>query len=328
MPTRPLLQEPVVKTTRANTVMALAASPWAPLVALGSPKQVLLYNSDTLDLVGILPFPEGMPHVLKFSRNGSLLLAGGGRDAKAGKVVVWNVATGERIVEVGDETDAVLAADISADQTQIALGSPSKVIRVYSTKDGQLVREIRKHTDWIYAVEFSPDGVLLATADRSGGLFVWEANTGREYFSLRGHTAAVTDLSWRLDSNILASSSEDATIRFWEMENGNQVKSWGAHGGGCLSVKYTHDNRLVSAGRDKLVKVWDQNGGQQRVFEAFPDVASRAVFAHDGARVIGGDWTGQVRLWKTADGKLVGNFLGNPPHGKKGTPTVSANKIP
>jgi WD40 repeat protein len=328
MPKKPLLQVPVVKTARANTVLALAASPWAPLLALGSPKQVLLFNTDTLDLVGVLPFPEGMPHVLKFSRNGSLLLAGGGHAAKSGKVVVWNVATGDRIVEVGDETDAVLAADLSADQTQIALGSPSKVIRVYSTRDGQLLREIRKHTDWIYAVEFSPDGVLLATADRSGGLFVWEANTGREYFALRGHTGAVTDLSWRLDSNILASASEDSTIRLWEMENGNQVKSWGAHGGGSLSVKFTHDHRLVSAGRDRVVKVWDQNGSQQRAFEAFPDVASRAAFAHDGARVIGGDWTGQVRLWTTADGKLVGNLLGNPAPGKKGTPTVSSNKIP
>ncbi len=199
LPTKPLPLDPTVKTARANAITALASSPWAPLVALGGQKQVFLYNSDTLDLIGVLPFPEGVPNVLKFSRNGSLLLAGGGRGGKSGKVVVWSVATGERVIEVGDETDAVLAADISADQTQIALGGPSKMIRVYSTKDGSLVREIKKHTDWVYSVEYSPDGVLLATADRGGGVFVWEAHTGREYFSLRGHTAAVTDLSWRLD---------------------------------------------------------------------------------------------------------------------------------
>ena len=64
MPTKPLPLEPVVKTARANAITALASSPWAPLVALGGQKQVLLYNSDTLDLVGVLPFPEGVPHVL------------------------------------------------------------------------------------------------------------------------------------------------------------------------------------------------------------------------------------------------------------------------
>jgi hypothetical protein len=312
MPAKPLPLEPVVKTGRANAITALASSPWAPLVALGGQKQVLLYNSDTLDLAGVLPFPEGVPQVLKFSRNGSLLLAGGGRGARSGKVVVWKVETGERVIEVGDETDAVLAADISADQTQITLGGPSRVVRVYATKDGQLLREIKKHTDWITAIEYSPDGVLLATGDRAGNLLVWEAYTGREYFSLRGHTAAITDLSWRLDSNVLATVSEDTTLRLWEMENGNAIKSWGAHGGGCQSVEFTHDNRLVSCGRDRVVKVWDHNGAQQRAFEALPDVATRCTFTHDGARVVAGDWTGTVRVWQSADGKAVGNLAANP----------------
>jgi hypothetical protein len=312
MPSARLSLEPMVRSARANAITALAASPWAPLVAVAGQKQVLLYHSDTLDLVGVLPFPEGIAHVLKFSRNGSLLLAGGGRGAKSGKVVVWSVASGERIFTVGDETDVVLAADISADQTQIALGGPSKMIRIFSTKDGQLLREIKKHTDWVTSLEYSPDGVLLTTGDRNGGLFVWEAFTGREFFSLRGHTASITDVSWRADSNVLASTSEDGTIRLWEMENGTQIKNWGAHGGGSEAVKYARDGKLVSCGRDRVAKLWDQNGAQQRVFDAFPDVALRAVFSHDSSRIVAGDWTGQLRVWSTADGKVVGNLSANP----------------
>jgi hypothetical protein len=308
----PLPLEPVVVTKRASAVTAIAASPWAPLVAVAGQKQVLLYHSDTLELLGVLPFAEGIPYVLKFSRNGSLLLAGGGLGAKSGKAVVWSVKTGERIFTVGDELDAVIAADISADQSMIALGGPSKAVRIYSTKDGKLVHEIKKHTDWIYAIEYSPDGVLLATGDRNGGLFVWEANTGREYFSLRGHTAAITDVSWRADSNVLASASEDTTIRLWEMENGNNIKSWGAHGGGVEAVKYARDGRLVSCGRDRLARIWDQNGGAVRAFEAFADLALRTTFSHDAGRVIGGDWTGEIRVWSTADGKLAGQLSANP----------------
>jgi hypothetical protein len=313
MPAAPLPLDPLVATSRGNAVTALASNPWSPLLAVAGQKQVLLYHADTLALLGVLPFPEGVPHVLKFSRNGSLLLAGGGHGGKSGKVVVWSVKTGERLFAVGDETDCVLAADISADQTQIALGGPSKVVRVYSTKDGSLLREIRKHTDWVHSLEYSPDGVLLATGDRNGGLFVWETFTGREYFSLRGHTGAITGLSWRADGNVLASASEDTTVRLWEMENGGQVRSWGAHAGGTEWVQYAADGRLVSCGRDRLVKVWDGNGGQQRVFEALPDVALRTVFSHDAGLVIAGDWTGQLRVWATADGKPLGGLLTNPP---------------
>ncbi|NOX54511.1 MAG: hypothetical protein GXP27_08740, partial [Planctomycetes bacterium] len=164
--------QPVVRTDRATAVTALATSPWAPLAAVAGQKQVFLYHTGTLQRLGVLPFPEGVPHVLRFSRNGSLLLAGGGRGGASGRTVVWDVATGKRLFEVGDELDAVLAADISADQTLIALGSPLRVVRVYSTADGTLAYQFRKHTDWIYAVAFSPDGVLLATADRNGGLYL------------------------------------------------------------------------------------------------------------------------------------------------------------
>src|SRR6185436_17527358 len=113
---------------------------------------IVLTNGDTGELLGVLPFPEGTPQVLRFSRNGALLLAGGGRAGKSGRVVVWSVRTGERVIEVGEELDAVLAADISPDQSQIALGGPSKMIRLYSTKDGKLVQEVKKHTDWITAM--------------------------------------------------------------------------------------------------------------------------------------------------------------------------------
>ena len=313
MPPTSLRLEPVVRTTQANAVTALAANPWSPLVAVAGQKQIVLYNGDTQELLGVLPFPEGVAHVLKFSRTGSLLLAGGGHAGKSGRVVVWSVKTGQRVVEVGDESDCVLAADISPDQTKIALGGPSKMLRIYSTKDGKLLNEVKKHTDWVTALEFSPDGVLLATGDRNGGLFVWEAHTAREYFSLRGHTAMIAEVSWRNDSNVLASASEDSTVRLWEMENGRQIRSWGAHGGGTQGVNCGRDGRLVTAGRDKTVKLWDGNGGLKRTFEAFGDVALRAVLSHDGGRVIGGDWTGEVRVWTAADGKRAGTLSPNPP---------------
>ena len=313
MPTVKLRLDPFVVAPRLNAVTSLAANPWSPLIAVGGQKQVLLYNADTSELVGILPFPHGQVNSLKFSRNGSLLLGAGGRGGHSGKATLWNVTTGEVVIEVGAETDAILSADISPDQTMIATGGPSKMVRIYSTQDATMIRQIKKHTDWIYCVEFSPDGVLLATGDRSSGLWVWEANTGRDFYNLRGHTAGVCDISWRDDSNVLASCSEDGTIRQWEMENGTMIKNWPAHGGGAQAVKFGHDNRLVSAGRDKVVKMWDANGVVQRQFDAFPDLALRSAFTHDQTKVLGGDWTGLLKSWSAVDGKALVAFSVNPP---------------
>jgi hypothetical protein len=304
--------EPAVHTRSLNACTSIATSPWAPLAAVCSQKQVLLYRTDTRELAGVLPFPEGRPQVLQFSRNGSLVLAGGGRGGASGKVVVWSVDSGRRVMEIGDELDTVLAADISSDHRFVALGGPQKVVRIYSTETGERLHEMKKHTDWVTAAGFSPDGVLLATGDRNGGVMVWESGTGRDYLTLAGHTAAITAVSWRGDSNLLATGSEDGTIRLWEMENGGQVKSWNAHGGGVASLEFTRDGRIVSIGRDKQPKLWAQDGNQQKAFDACADLGLAVSFCDETDSVIVGDWTGEIRVWKATDGVRLAGITSNP----------------
>ena len=308
-----LLLEPVVTTRRAAATAALASSPWAPVVAISGQRQVLLYNTDTLELAGVLPFTDGAIESLTFSRNGRLVVAGTGIGGKSGKVVAWEVTTGKTAFEVGEERDTVLAADLSADQAVVALGGPSRRVKLYGTADGALIKDIKKHTDWVTALQFSPDGVLLATGDRAGGLHVWEGRTGNEYFALPGHTGAITAVSWRADSNILASASEDGTIRLWEMNEGKEVKKWNAHGGGVQSVAFTHDGRLVSCGRDRHVKVWNQEGAQAAAQNQFSDLTLATCFSHDGARFIVGDWSGRISVWNSQDAAALGDMSAAPP---------------
>ena len=79
-----------------------------------------------------MAFPERTAHVLKFSRNGELLLAAGGRGAHSGKAVVFDVKSGKRVIEVGeDELDSILAADLSNDHRLIAIGGPDKKVKVF-----------------------------------------------------------------------------------------------------------------------------------------------------------------------------------------------------
>ncbi len=305
--------EPFVRTERTNAVTTLAASPWAPLVAIGGQKQILLYNLDTQQLVGVLPFDDAFPETIRFSRSGNVLMVGGGRGAKEGFVNLYDVTTGQRLTRLGEEYDTVLAADVAADQSRVALGGPGKVVRIHATADGERLHTITKHTEWITAITFSPDAVLLATADRNGGLHVWEAATGNLFHTLEGHEQAITSLDFRPDSNILASASEDGQVRLWSMHDGKRVRNWNAHGGGTLSVRYTHDGRLVTTGRDNHVKIWNGEGQQQRAIRASDDLTLTAAFDHEGKRVIVGDWLGNVRIFSAEDGKPLGTLDSNPP---------------
>ena len=304
--------KPVLHTARMNAITGLAASPWAPLVAVAGQKQVLLFHGETLRLLGVLAFTEGQPVGVKFSRSGRLLLACGGRAAQSGRVMIWDVVSGEHVATLGDDYDTVLAADIRPDQTQLALGGPNRLVKIWSTKTGQLQQKIKKHTDWVTAVAFSPNARMLATADRNGGISIWDPDSAQELFTLSGHKAAVTALSWRGDSKCLASSSEDGTIKLWQVQEGRQMKSWTEHGSGVLCASYSHDGRLITCGRDRTITLWNANGGKVRDLEFSGDLPLRAAFSEDDKRVFATDFAGNVGVWTVSDGKRIGELNANP----------------
>ena len=308
-----LAVEPFIVTDRAFAPSAMATAPWSPLVALAGQKQVLLYNTNSLEIAGILPYEEGFIESLNFSRNGKLIIASGGRGGKSGNVVGWEVDSGRKVLDVGEEQDTIITADISADQSLVAIGGTSKLIKVFDLSTNEILYKIKKHSEWVTQVSFSPDGILLATADRNGGIYVWEAKTGNPFYSLDGHKKEITSLSWRADGNVLLSASEEGAVRTWEMINGKQVKTWNAHNGGTLSAHYAKNGNIVTSGRNKIVKFWDGNGKALKTISGFTDIVMESRLSHDGSKIIAGDWTGKVGIWNSTDGKLLGHLNTNPP---------------
>lgn len=311
MPKNFPLAQPV-HTTHLSPVIGLAASPWAPLVAIAGQKQVLLYNTDTMALAGILPFNEGQPAEVRFSRNGKILLASGGRGARSGRVLLWEVETGKQIASIGGELDTILSADIRPDQSQVAFGGPGRLLKLVSTKTGETLFKIKKHTDWVMAVAYSPNGQMVASADRNGGISIWDPENGQELFTLAGHKSAVTSLSWRGDSKLLASASEDGKVKLWEMKEGKQAKTWVAHSTGILDMNYSNDGKLVTCGRDNAVIIWDGSGSKVRKMDGSEELPLRTVFTSDGEHVIASDFSGHVTAWTIKDGKQSGQLDANP----------------
>jgi mono/diheme cytochrome c family protein len=295
-----LLLEPPVVTGKASAVHAISASPWAPLIAVTGQKQVLLHHTDTLELIGILPFPEGDPISLAFTPDARYLIVGGGVPGKNGVTVTFDVTNGSRVVSVAREYDSILAADIRPSFDIVATGGPSKLLKLWDTRTGERIHSIKKHTDWITALDISPDGILLASGDRNGGVWVWEAETANEFHTLRGHQAGITALSFRADSNILASASEDGSVRFWEMNNGGEVKKIDAHPGGVTAFAYAKNGAFVTAGRDNKAKLWKADFNALREIK-LPFLPTSAAIDWEGKRAFVADAAGNVQAFSAAE---------------------------
>jgi len=310
MPVEVFSLDPFVRTARTSISTAMAVSPWSPLIAIGGQRQVLLYNTDSLTIAGIIPYEVGYPHSLKFSGNGKLLVIGGGRGANIGHSTVWDITKGEKILQVGDDLDAVMASDISPDQRFIAHGGPDRFLRIFSTETGEVVHKIKKHTDWVTAVRFSVDGKYVASGDRNGGLHVWETEPGGRVCSF-SHGNRVVGFEWA-STNIVVSASMDGTAKIFNVDEARQLKSWSAHSGGASSIARSMNGMLVTSGRNKRATLWDANGAAKRSFTFPGDIPAQAVPSHDAKLVIGSDWEGTVYVWNAADGKEVKRLSLNP----------------
>ena len=309
-----VLLEPSVVTHRASAVHAIVASPWAPLLAITGQRQILLHHTDSLELIGVLPFPEGDPVSLAFTPDARYLIVGGGVPGKSGVTVTFDITTGARQLTVAKEFDSVLAADIRPGFDVVATGGPSRLLKIWNTESGELIKSIKKHTDWITALDLSNDGVLLATGDRNGGVWVWESDTGNEFHTLRGHQAAISTAAFRNDSNLLATASEDGTIRFWEMNGGSEVKKIDAHPGGVTAFAFGRDGAFVSAGRDLKAKLWKPDFGHALdLAQNLPALPTAIAIDSEGKHAFVADALGAIRAFQTADAKPVGEILSNPP---------------
>ena len=303
---------PLAKTRVAPPVLALASSPWTNLIAASGHRQVLLFgkreDAGPWSALGILPFPEGDVHDLRFSRNGDLLLAAGGRGAHSGKVAVFDVRTGERKATIADEQDIVLSADISADHRFVAIGTPGKKVKIFSAGNGQLLHTIGKHTDWVTEVRFSPDGKMLATGDRNGGIHVWESENAAIVYTLDEHKVCITGLSWRADGQLLASAAEDGKFVLWDMKDGWPTRTASPHSvkqepsrytrhTGILDIRFARDGRFLTVGRDRSLRWWQTDGTALGTIPDLKSLPTQATCSSEGRFFFSGDMAGNLHVW-------------------------------
>jgi WD40 repeat protein len=290
---------------RGVVARSVDVSPTAPLLAVGGDRQVLLYNLESFEMLGALPFPEGDIFTLSFSLNGEVLVVGGGQEGDMGRAAVFNVRTTERIGTYGQFYDTVLAADISPDHRMLALGGAGKTVRVYDMASGDVLYKMDKHTDWIYAIKFTPDGEVLSTADRAGNLQLWQAANGRHVEQLRGHEGAIHALDYTPDSLYLASAGEDGTVQVWDTWEFKRIRSFKAHSSPVLNLDISKDGNIVTASSDKTSKIFNLEGKEQKKFGGMPDWAYQARFAREASLVLAGTWTGEILCYNVESGEVV-----------------------
>ncbi|RPB19551.1 WD40 repeat-like protein [Terfezia boudieri ATCC MYA-4762] len=152
----------------------------------------------------------------------------------------------------------------SAASTEIAVGADNNKVYVYSASDSALI-ETAVLTDSrgvISALAYSSTGTLLAAGDSTGKIVLYNRVKEGEYTvkSTRWafHTGRVNQITWNAKDSHVVSVGLDTNMFVYSVENpGKNIKFTGAHKDGVNAVGWVDEGKVVTAGSDGAVKVWE-----------------------------------------------------------------------
>lgn len=137
---------------------------------------------------------------------------------------------------------------------------------------------------------------------------------------VQAHTHWVNDIILTQSNSALVSASSDITVKVWrpDSEDSRIPTTIGLHSDyvKCLASPGLHSDWVASGGLDHKIKIWDLNGGGERLHIDIGEHESSAkgsVYALSvrGSIMASGGPESIVRLWDPNSGKRITNFVGH-----------------
>jgi len=180
-------------------------------------------------------------------------------------------------------------------------------------KYGVARRRLTGHSHYVQDVAISSDGQFALSGSWDGTLRLWDLNTGNTTRRFVGHTKDVLSVAFSADNRQIVSGSRDKTINLWNTlgqlkftitEDGH--KEWVS----CVRFSPNLTTPLiVSAGWDKVVKVWNLNHCKIRTnLLGHTGYVNSVTVSPDGSLCASGGKDGTAMLWDLNEGRHLSSL--------------------
>jgi guanine nucleotide-binding protein subunit beta-2-like 1 protein len=172
-------------------------------------------------------------------------------------------------------------------------------------------RALKGHDHYVQDVVISSDGQFCLTGSWDGSLRLWDLNTGATTRRFVGHSKDVLSVAFSADNRQIVSASRDKTIKLWNTlgECKFTIEKPEGHTDWVSCVRFSpvpNQPTIVSAGWDKIVKVWDLTNCKLKFsLVGHTGYLNTVTVSPDGSLCASGGKDGVAMLWDLTEGKRL-----------------------
>jgi HEAT repeat protein len=151
----------------------------------------------------------------------------------------------------------------------------------------------------VFGVDTHRSGKWIAVGTVGGGVYIWEVAKHLK-ISLKGNTGTCFSIRFCPNSETLAACGADNTIKLWLLAGEDKKpRVFSGHLDAVRSIDFHPSGRfLLSASKDRTLRIWDCSSGQSWVLEGHTDYVYRALFHPDGMHCLSVSGDGSMKLWQ------------------------------
>lgn len=263
--------------------------------------------------------------VVAFSPDGKVLASAFSNRTEGhsdGKVQLWEIKTGNLLLELGDSSNRLAGVAFSPDGKILASGGSQNSVDLWDIASGELIKKLEGHTGAVISVDFSPDGLRLASLDsgKDNQVHVWDVLSGKSLITLDGcprtDYANQGNIKFNPDGSMISSACEDGGVLIWNSATGQVKQITLSYSFGVSDIDFSPDGKSLAVG---YARVWDmsqpidiflwnlESGMSYKRLSGHLGIVNAVAFNPDGGQLASGGVDGTVRLWNTTtgDSKLI-----------------------
>ncbi|XP_062586296.1 WD repeat-containing protein 3-like [Saccostrea cucullata] len=173
-------------------------------------------------------------------------------------VLVWDLRTGEKHIELQGEKSEVTQIARSPDKRHVAIGYSDGMVKVFDLHTGEVKVNFSGHKSAVTALNYDHQGLRLVSGAKDTDVIVWDIVNESGLFRLKGHKGQITQVQFLKEKNVIVSSSKDTFIKFWDLDTQHCFKTLVGHRSEVYDfVIVRNGRRLITGSADSELRVWD-----------------------------------------------------------------------